>query len=1008
MKKYLSLLLLSVVLIMSPINVLASETQGVNTVGNSSCTVTADVLDPNQYIVTIPKMLEINHLTGKANYTVDVTGTLDEYTLVSVVPDSTFDMVRGTKRVTATVEQDKTIWDNSEVDGTHDANGVVTANNLTMGDWSGSFNFNVDNKSTYIDVTSKDEQGNDLDASATLITGDRRNELLESLEETGMINSKEDVDALINVESDDFEGMADTTFDVSNIAQEGDKVVILHYDETKQEWEYIGTETVDEEGKISGDFSSYSPVAFVKVKDDGSLEHVHNYTERITKEPTCLVAGTKEFRCGCGDAYTEDIECTTHKLNGKTCIKCGTEFTEPGFYSQDGTLLCGWDASGIDIIRDYGALSSARESTSGYNTVKRYTGTKVVIFPEGLTGIGEYGFYDASGITNVYLPDSLTTIGGSVFSGCDNLVDINLPKNLETIDYRAFEECSLTDIIIPKSVTSISSGVFMDCKYLDNISVEEGNTVYYSGSFNAIIETSTNILNTGGGKTIIPDNIVEIADHAFCGRINVTDITIPASVKTIGWMSFYNCNNLDNLILSNGLKTIEGKAFYNTSIKEITLPNTITTMGSNGGQDTAFGDSRLKKVIIEDGTNSICSYAFRGCYILQTVIIPDGVTSIGSNAFSGCSSLNSINIPDGVTSIGTYAFSGCYELELTVPDGVATIGNNAFYNVNKVYYNGGATGSPWGAKYINPYIDENGFVYCNGDRTTISGYEGTNTDIVIPEGITTIAESAFSEKNITSVEFPSTLLTIGDYAFSYCDNLVNITIPDSVENIGNEAFYGVFNVNYNGTAEGSTWGAKFLNKYIEGDFAFLDSSKEMLVGYSGSDEVITIPDGVKTIGDGVFQYNYDVTKVEFPDSVETIGAYTFYCCSNLTDVVLSENLTTIGSYAFSSCSKLVNIELPSSVREIGEDAFYSCSSLTKISIPDGVTVINSMFGYCSKLNTVTIPKSVTLIKTGAFSSCRGLTTMYYTGTAEEWEAIEKETKWNYNCSPTMVYNHVVE
>lgn len=114
-----------------------------------------------------------------------------------------------------------------------------------------------------ITVISKDAQGNDLNASATVIEGAEADELLEALDNQGLAN-KEDVDLLVDVKADDFEGMADTTIDVSSVAKEGDTVIIMHYDETEEVWEYIATDTV-EDGVVSGDFSSYSPVAIIVV-----------------------------------------------------------------------------------------------------------------------------------------------------------------------------------------------------------------------------------------------------------------------------------------------------------------------------------------------------------------------------------------------------------------------------------------------------------------------------------------------------------------------------------------------------------------------------------------------------------------------------------------------------------------------------------------------------------------------------------------------------------------------
>ena len=111
-----------------------------------------------------------------------------------------------------------------------------------------------------VPVASVDENGNSLNAKSTLIKGAEAETLLNSLEASGLAN-KDDVDLLINVEADDFTGTATTTFDVSQIAQDGDTVAIFHYDEESGEWEHIATEIVVD-GKVSGSFSSYSPVAF--------------------------------------------------------------------------------------------------------------------------------------------------------------------------------------------------------------------------------------------------------------------------------------------------------------------------------------------------------------------------------------------------------------------------------------------------------------------------------------------------------------------------------------------------------------------------------------------------------------------------------------------------------------------------------------------------------------------------------------------------------------------------
>ena len=159
------------------------------------------------------------------------------------------------------------------------------------------------NKVELIKVTAVDSSGKNLNATATNITGEERENLLASLEETGYITSSNEVDALIEVESEKFEDLATTTFDVSEIANTGDTVVILHYNEETKEWEYIGTEIVDTNGKVTGDFTSYSPVAFVVVKEDGSFESLVSSSNIVAAYAYNQTSGASNY-CITGDEGT--------------------------------------------------------------------------------------------------------------------------------------------------------------------------------------------------------------------------------------------------------------------------------------------------------------------------------------------------------------------------------------------------------------------------------------------------------------------------------------------------------------------------------------------------------------------------------------------------------------------------------------------------------------------------------------------------------------------------------
>lgn len=379
------------------------------------------------FSITVPKTVVLD-AQKKSDYTVTVTGDISSDEEINIIPDESFKMsdtstVNTKDDVTATVSQDKTKWYFNEFETI--GNGEITASELTAGNWEGSFFFNIKLDSNYISVAAKNEAGEDLNATATQITGERKEQLLTSLEETGYIASSDEVDALINVKSDDFEGLAETTFDVSNIAEEGEQVVILHFDETKQEWEYIGTDTVNTEGTITVDFTSYSPIAFVKVTEDGTLESI------------------------------EDVA---------------------GLYDTNGVLLCTWENSGIDVEKNYTDSTSdsnfyKNSTTSGYYVLTNiYPKATKIILPEGIKEIGYYAFSDCNNLTDIIISDSVINIKIASFEGCTRLSNITIPDNVINIMGSAFSGCTeLTNVIIGNSVNSISTFAFYNCTNLTNV-----------------------------------------------------------------------------------------------------------------------------------------------------------------------------------------------------------------------------------------------------------------------------------------------------------------------------------------------------------------------------------------------------------------------------------------------------------------------------------------------------------------------------------------------------------
>jgi hypothetical protein len=261
----------------------------------------------------------------------------------------------------------------------------------------------------------------------------------------------------------------------------------------------------------------------------------------------------------------------------------------------------------------------------------------------------------------------------------------------------------------------------------------------------------------------------------------------------------------------------------------------------------------------------------------------------------------------------------------------------------------------------------------NNGAITITGYTGLGGDVVIP-----------AETNGLPVT------RIGTNAFQLSTNLKRVTIPDSVTNIGELAFFNcadlsAITVDTNNPTYSSVNGVLF-NKdqttLIECPAGKTGSYTvpSTVTGIEGSAFVgcgltnVTIPNSVISIGNRAFWACASLTNITLSESITSIGEGTFASCSRLTSATVPNSVTYIGSLAFYGCFSLTNVTIGNSVSNIGDSAFASCRSLTHITIPDNVTNIQIYaFYYCTSLTNVTIGTNVASIGIGAFCSCSNLT-----------------------------------
>lgn len=431
-------------------------------------------------------------------------------------------------------------------------------------------------------------------------------------------------------------------------------------------------------------------------------------------------------------------------------------------------------------------------------------------------------------------------------------------------------------------------------------------------------------------KIVVSEGITEVGERAFYWCTTCTEVVLPESLTAIREYAFNNLRALQSITLPSKLKTIEFCAFSEcTALKSITLPDSVTTVESN-----AFSNCyELTSAVLSSGMTSIPSSMFGGDRKLKSIVIPDSITNIGNTAFIDCGFV-SVTIPASVTSLGTSVFSGCTSLTKFIVEE----GNTAYKTVDGVLF--------------------------TADGTHLICYPAAKYgNYTIPEGTKYIDYGAFrSQKYMSTVYFPSTLIKIEGYAFSYCKNLYSITFPANIKSIGDDAFRSCTNLYY----------VTFENQNVD------------LAGYTFANctslTSVTLPTNISKIPNGMFDGCTKLKSITIPKSVTEIGSTAFCDCDSLTTVTIPGNVKSIGQQAFDFCNKLETIIFEEGVTTLGWIAIRNAPKLKKVVLPSSLTTIvqpsgttSTMFENCPNLtvyvNCGTYAKS--------YADSRGLKTYVY-------------------------------
>ena len=686
-----------------------------------------------------------------------------------------------------------------------------------------------------------------------------------------------------------------------------------------------------------------------------------------------------------------------------------------------------------------------------------------ITFPTGAFSIGAYAFRNALQLSSLTIPDAVTDIGEEAFKGATGLKQVTMPYASEVKFAALFY------------VTGAASG-------LDKVTITGGVLPAYAFSDCSKIK-----------DLVIGEGVTEIGDYAFAGMLQLTEFTIAPTVTKMGYALFNGCGNLKKLtipfldkrfaatagaqakntlfgeetqalteVVVTGGESLPASAFFQMRwLEKVTIPETIERLEHlSEGELTSYpyktyynygtfsNCNRLKEVYwnaenCEDFTiyNWIFAHAgesndtglkiFIGknvkripTYFLSSVAyyccedyLQDGynpeVTEVTFEADSACE------------SIGEEAFANLpYLTKINMPAALKRIENMAFYNTGSISELHLQDLTNWLAVEVaSSPIRSSTSCYVDGELLT---------ELEIPEGVTTLGKVFSNYKKFTRVKIPSTLTSIANNAFYYCDylekvevdsletwlsinfanveaqplrknaelyvngtKLTRLTVPTGIDNIKNYAFYG-----YKGLTEVEMQdGVLGVGVGAFGSCTGLTkvTLNEDLVGiasgaFSGCSALTTIglPTTLKNIEDSAFSYCTLLNNIDLPDGLKTIGSSAFAYSTNLTKIDIPGGVEQIGSNAFSGCTKLSLIGLAEGIDTIGYSAFSYCTSLQTLIIPDSVATIGSYaFRGCTNLLTLTVGKGLTSVNSSAFANCTYLTAINWN--AESCEDLTNKT-----------------
>ena len=565
------------------------------------------------------------------------------------------------------------------------------------------------------------------------------------------------------------------------------------------------------------------------------------------------------------------------------------------------------------------------------------------------------------------------------FYGNKNITSIVIPDGVKVIGDNAFEACTeLAHIVIPGSVKRVGAGILCGTKWWK----EQTDGIVYAGNIlcgwngeapkdlHITIKEGTTCIATGAFSYSVNYDS-EIPEATFAAPIQISSISIPRSVETIGSFAFRGCNIQSKIYIPDSVTYIGTNAFAgcsNTTGIVVASENRIYDSRNNCNAIIKTSTETLvlgcAKTTIPNDISSIDWNAFEDCTNLVSIDIPSNIKEIQQSAFCGCRNLTTVILHSGIQEIEGGVFSGCEKLKhIYLPDSISDI-DNCFY------------GCPLESIVVdsnNPVYDSRG--NCNAiietsSNTLVAGCAKTT----IPDSIETIGSYAFDYcTGLVSIDIPFNVRDIQEYAFCNCENLTTVTLHSGIQEIEKGVFSGCeikhiyipdSMVYINNCFQGCPLESIIVDNNnpvydSRGNCnAIIETSSNTIV--AGCAKTI-IPQSVKTIGYGAFSYS-NIQSISIPSNITTIEKEAFYG-SALSKITFEEGLRDIDCSAFRDCHDNRTLQFPNSLKYIrGTWSDLGGQDLTTLIIPNDICYIQDSdeeyYPYFPNLTYLQIPRNM--------------------------------------------------